>query len=135
MSRIFSGFRSQCTILCFLRNLNVISSYKAIFLTTFMSKPLNLQALIIWYRLMLSISKVMHKWFLNRKASFIFTTCFLSSSSYLLKWSRIFNSTNAYLWNFYLFLMILRATSSLSLWSKHLKTYPKDPLPSLSKIS
>lgn len=61
-SRMFSGFRSQCTICCLRKNRSAVRIWMAKRRISPSDTPWKLLFLINSYRLMESSEKVMHRW-------------------------------------------------------------------------
>lgn len=81
---------------------------------------------------MFKSSKMMQRWFLKMNQFSILTTFLRSLGSVSLSLLSILTSTLPWIWNRFLFRMILMATSLLYLWSMPLTTCPNEPLPRLN---
>ena len=135
MSRMFSGFRSQCTM----RSCRISARHWSVWLVNrrirWVLNPSKLFALISSYRLMLSSSIATHRWFRKVNDSTMRTTLCSAFGSARTSCSMIFTSTSAWWWKRRLFRMSFTATCCPVLWSLHCSTWPNEPRPSSLVIS
>ena len=134
-NRIFSGLRSQWITQCFCMYSNETNICMPNRLTSLILKPWKLLRLMNSYKFIDNSSKVIHTCSLNTNCSFTHMMFFLSCGSLSRSFSSNAISIKPYFCSRGLFHMIFKATNSLTLWSKHFRTTPKLPFPSLSMIS